>query len=148
MNIPNGDGQVAAPAAVVEEPTPGTPEYDAAMAAKGSTVDIKAMSMDGKTVTTVNTPVEPAVPTEPAADPAKPADPDKPAERPAWLPEAFKSEAEFKEWYGTTDKGKAAAPAVDPAKPPEEAATPATQKFFDEYAKTGSISQESYAELA
>jgi len=145
MNIPNGDGSPAAASEVVAPVvTPGSPEYDAAMAAKGSTVPIQAVSADGKSVTQVTAPVVPEV--------VPPVVPEVP--RPEWLPASFKTEAEFKEWYATTEKGKQADPAptvppvVDPTKPPEEAATPATQKFFDEFAKTGAISEASYGELA
>lgn len=146
-----GTAQAAATAAPTE-PVAGSPEYDAAMAAKGSSINIQAFSTDGKTSVAVSEPT----PSTTTAEPAQPVVP--PAERPAWLPEAFKTEAEFKEWYSSTEKGKVETPSVDPAKPDENTPqvdlnkpaepTQVTQKFFDEFASKGSLTEASYAELA
>ncbi len=143
MNI-QASGDPAAPQVVAPvEPTPGSPEYDAAMAAKGSTVAIQAVAPDGSQVVKVSEPA-PVVPPEVV--------PPKTEDRPEWLPKGFETKAEFDAWFSTTEKGKVVdpvvPPVVDPTTPPAEAATPATQKFFDEYAKTGAISETSYGELA
>ncbi len=87
---------VVTPAAA---PAPGTPEHDAAMAAK---VDASAAAAAANAV---------GAPAAPAAAPA--------TERPAWLPEKFKSAEDMVASYkaleaklGTTPAPAAAAPAV------------------------------------
>lgn len=136
MDAPAGSTK----ATPVVEPVPGTPEYETAMAEKGSTVSIQSVSADGSQVAQVNTATaDPAVPpTEPPKEPAK-----EPEDRPAWLPEKYATLGEFLQTHPDTKKPDSASEI-----PPAEAATPATQKFFEEYAKTGAISESSYAELA
>lgn len=155
MTTPATDS--AAPSAVVDTtPAPGTPEYDAAMAAVGNNVTIQSISKDGRTVDQINTaPVDPnavntnnVIPdsTTPPADP--PAD-----QRPAWLPEKFKSAEDLAKAYSELEK-KLSAPPADPNTPPADPNTPPevpgvnTQKYFTEFAETGALSEASYAELA
>lgn len=137
--------------------TPGTPEYDAAMAAAGNNVTIQSVSSDGRNVNQINTaPVDPnAVNTNnviPDSANNNPADP--PADsRPAWLPEKFKSAEDMAKAYSELEK-KMSAPPADPNTPPSDPNTPPnvpgvdTQKFFTEFAETGALSEASYAELA
>ena len=152
MTAPATDS--AAPSAVVDAtPAPGTPEYDAAMAAAGNNVTIQSISSDGRNVNQVNTaPVDPNAVNTNNVIPNDPADP--PADnRPEWLPEKFKTVEDLAKAYSELEK-KQSAPPADPNTPPADPNTPPevpgvdTQKFFNEFAQNGSLSDASYAELA
>ena len=152
MTTPATDS--AAPsAAVTAAPTPGTPEYDAAMAAAGNNVTIQNISPDGRTVNQINTaPVDPNAVNTNNVIPNDSADP--PADnRPAWLPEKFKTAEDLAKAYSELEK-KQSAPPADPNTPPADPNTPPnipgvdTQKFFNEFAQNGNLSDASYAELA
>lgn len=151
--------QQAAPSAAqggapVVEPTPGTPEYDAAMAAKADGIPIQAVSADGQSVNQVNE-------GKPPADPNTPADPN----RPSWLPEKFKSVEDMAKAYqeleakqGQKADQQEAPPAADGYNPEvhkksaEESATEeknygkAIKSVFDTAGLKGSVLAQEFAE--
>lgn len=116
-------------------PTPGTPEYDQAMADKATAAGVH-VGANG----------EPARPS-PAADP--------PAEdRPPWLPEKFKTVEDMAKAYAELEKKQSATPAP----PPATNADPAKQTVSDagldwdalenEYATAGGLSEASLKALS
>lgn len=98
----------------------------------------------------------------PPAD-QKPTEQTPPADRPAWLPEKFKSPEDMAKAYAELEKKQGTPPTdqkpddkpkdqkPDERKPdapkPEELPKP-FQKFSDEFSKEGKLSEESYKELA
>lgn len=89
----------------------------------------------------------------PAGEPA-PAEKPATTERPAWLPEKFATVEDMAKAYAELE-GKAPAAAAPAAEAPVDAAaaaaavgTEAYAKFNTEFAETGALSPESYAELA
>ena len=134
--------QSAAPNNEPQAPVPGTPEYNAAMAAAAGGVEIQAISPDGKQVSQV---------ADPAAPPAAP-------DRPAWLPEKFQSAEDMAKAYSELEK-KLSAPVTSPAQPTDQQTPPDpnqppqvpgvdVNKFFSEFSQNGTLSETSYAELA
>lgn len=115
---------------VVVPPVPGTPEHDAAMAAKFDAAN---------------------------ADPATPATTPADETRPEWLPEKFKTVEEFATSYAELEKklGKPAdAPAADTGDASADAARATVADAgldFDvlagEYAESGTLSDDAYAKL-
>lgn len=90
--------------------------------------------------------VQPVIPGPNAPAPVTP-----PAERPAWLPEKFKTPEDFVKSYGELEKKIGTKVEAAPATP--AVATPAAQpnvaldKYETEFSTTGALSDESYAEL-
>lgn len=117
---------------VVVAPVLGTPEYDAAMAAKADAA--------------LNPPAAEVVP--PATE----------AERPQWLPEKFKSPEELAKAYAELEQKQGVkepvVPPVEEAKPEGEAAEAVAAAGLDyavlsqEFTDTGALSEASYAALA
>ncbi len=68
--------------------------------------------------------------------------------RPDWLPEKFANAEELAKAYGELEK-KQSSPTEEPIEQVAEASeqTGAIDKFYNEYAETGEISEKSYAEL-
>jgi hypothetical protein len=126
--------QVQAPAA---DPQPGTPEYDAAMIARGAGVQIRG--------------VQPGTPPTEAATQEAP-------ERPEWLPEKFSNPEAlakaYKELEAKLGAPKEAAPAATPETPAAGTAEAAVANagldmstLSAEFAQTGSLSEDSYTKL-
>lgn len=147
MSIP---APSAAPSEAPVAPVAGTPEYDAAMAAVGSSMSIQGFSADGQRVATVAAPAAPVVP--PVETPTTP-------ERPQWLPEKFQSAEDLARAYAeleakqsgapkTTTTAPVVEPVVDPVTPPEIAPGTDISKFSAEFAETGALSPESYEALS
>jgi len=120
-------------------PALGTPEYDAAMAAKADGLDIRSVSTDGSTVTHVGDEQS----TEPPA-----------TDRPSWLPEKFKSAEDMAKAYSELES-KFSGKTEEPPSPPKDEQPPTTEsqpldqnKYASEYAQNGQLSETSYAELA
>ena len=73
-------------------------------------------------------------------------------DRPEWLPEKFSNAEELAKAYGALEKEFSARPKED-AKPAEEtkaeeAPQQGLDKFYNEFAETGELSEKSYADLA
>ena len=74
-------------------------------------------------------------------------------ERPEWLPEKFQNAQELAKAYGELEKQFSSRPkeeVKEDAKIPEktEAQTNSLEKFYNEYAEKGSLSEKSYQDLA
>jgi hypothetical protein len=124
---------VADPAVVVP-PVPGSPEHDAALAAKYDA----AQGVPG------------------ATDDSQGATPDAADARPAWLPEKFKTPEEFAKSYDELQKklGAPAEPAVNDGDAADAAARATVadagldfDKLADAYAVNGQLGDEDYATL-
>jgi hypothetical protein len=72
-------------------------------------------------------------------------------DRPEWLPEKFQNAEELAKAYGALEKEFSARPKEE-AKPTEQKVEDAPQegleKYYNEYAETGELTEQSYAELA
>ena len=140
--------QTAANVGSPVELTIGTPEYDAAMVEAGNRVNIQSISTDGSQVSSINAPE--------VAPPDTPSEP--PSDRPAWLPEKFKSAEDMAKAYSELEQ-KQSKPTdtpkaidvnnieVDPAGNPVVPGVD-TGAIAGEFAANGFISPESYEKLA
>lgn len=125
---------------------PGTPEYEAQMAQAGSTVPVQAVSPDGTAVQNLN----PAVETKGETEKPAPA-----TDRPAWLPEEFKTPEDMVKAYSELKSGnqKPNEQAKDSLQVEEDPQVPKLPdglditKYENEWFRNGGLSPESYADL-
>lgn len=122
------------------EPQLGTAEYDAAMAAKGGSVDLRLVSDDGRQVTQLKS--EETNTEEETSN----------TDRPAWLPEKFKTPEEMVASYSELEKKlnppKEQAPADQQQQQQQQApANIDISKYETEFESNGSLSEASYNEL-
>jgi len=122
-------------------PQPGTAEYQAAMIAAASNVTINGVKSEQ--------------PVEQPADASNEEQADTSTERPAWLPEKFKSPEEMAASYAELEKKLSGGAKEEPTEAAdgktEEAPKVPTgldiDKFSSEFEQNGSLSDASYAEL-